>query len=48
MKPEEDIETLESLKRILKADIKRIKKLRDTLQKLGINEGKDLNEKLDA
>lgn len=48
MKPEEDIETLESLKRILEADIKRIKKLRDTLQKLGINEGQDLNEKLDA
>jgi len=48
MKPEEDIETLEAIKRILEADMKRIGNLRDTLQKLGIIEGKDLNEKLDA
>ena len=48
MKPEEDIETLEAIKRILEADMKRIGNLRDILQKLGRIEGQDLNEKLDA
>jgi len=45
---EEDIETLEALKRILEADVKRIRQLRDNLQKLGIIEGQDLDEKLDV